>query len=102
METNNNEKFVHYLWINQKEGKIEIYINIMERKLIFYGKRKIKLNGMTTTHTLARQEYSLGDGDLNFEKVCKAVYDQMEENIVLVNAVQAFLAETTQIEIKEG
>ena len=97
----NNEQFIHYLWINQKEGKIEIYLNILERKLIFRGLRKVKLDGMTKFHILGEKEYVLGDGKMNFEKVCKAVYDQMEENLTLIESVQAFLAETTQIDIKE-
>jgi len=100
MKTQSKEQFIHSLWINQKEGKIDIYLHIMERKLIFRGLRKVKLNGVTTFHVLAEKEYTIGDGELNFEKVCTAVYKQMEENYTLIESVQAFLAETTQIEIK--
>ena len=100
MKTQSKEQFIHSLWINQKEGKIDIYLNVMERKLIFRGLRKVKLNGMTAFHILGEKEYALGDGELNFEKVCTAVYRQMEENHTLIEGVQAFLAETTQIEIK--
>ena len=94
------EQFIHYLWVNEKESKIEIYLNIIERKLIFRGKQKVKLDGMTQYHTLGEKEYVLGDEELNFEKVCKEVYTQMQENLTLINSVQAFLAETTQIVIK--
>ena len=100
MEANNNEQLIHYLWINQKEGKIEIYLNVLERKLIFRGISKVKLDGMTKNHVLGVKEYVLGDGDLNFESVCKDVYTQMQENLTLIAGVQAFLAETTQIDIK--
>ncbi len=99
MDTKSKEQFIHYLWINQKEGKIEIYLNIMERKLIFRGKMKVKLEGVTRYHVLGVKEYSIGDGELNFEGVCKDVYIQMQENLTLISSVQAFLAETTQIEI---
>jgi len=101
MDTQSNEQFIHYLWINEKEGKIGIYLNVLERKLIFRGMMKVKFDGMSNYHVLGEKEYTLGDGELNFEKVCKAVYDQMQENLTLIKGVQAFLAETTQIEIKE-
>jgi hypothetical protein len=98
---NKKEYLITSLWINQKEGKIEIYVNILERKLIFLGKEKIKLENTTQWHTFSRKEHDLGDEKQNFEKICNDVYKEMKENLVLVEGIRAFLTDVTQIEIKD-
>jgi len=95
----NEEKFIHSLWINNQEGKIEIYINILENKLIFYGKFKIKIESVKSWEIFSRKEYSIDNNDANFEKACKEVYSEMKKNLQLLEGVQNYLKETTQIEI---
>lgn len=90
---------IHELWVNNKEGKISIAIDILNKKLIFYGKYKIKLENTTSWHILSKKEYDIVNNENNFEKACKEVYAEMNENLEMINGVQNFLKETTQIEI---
>lgn len=100
METT-NKHYIHSLWVNNTENKIDIYIDIFRKKLIFHGKSKKKINKTTTWNVFSKKEYDIGDEKNNFEKACKEVYAEMQENLQLLEGVQNFLAETTQIEIRD-
>jgi hypothetical protein len=102
-QTNNKkEVLIHMLYVNDKNSKIYIYANLVDKKLILVGKRRLKTKQGLEFFELSRKEVDLHSNmPKSFEKLCKEVYDEMEESEFFFPALNAFFHETTQIEIEE-
>lgn len=88
--------------IGEDDTKIDVAVDLINEKLIFSGRKKIKFHGTTNWTTLAVEEYPIGETtnvDKYFNTIVKNLHDKMQRRVELLELARTFLHEVTEVEI---